>query len=163
MSQLIVILFLVIAVVRAVTKSRGQGAKPPQKPVSIGQEPETVDDAPEPRRAKARKRESTDAPHGRRLDRNRLFKRRDTRSVRAAKARRRSRSRAETRRSIRMRTRRKPPLRWTTCAARSLRAKFCQSPCRCGTNKTPAAPRSVSSGRGDRHSWEVLSWTISAS
>ena len=52
MSQLIVILFLVIAVVRAVTKSRGQGAKPPQKPVSIGQEPETVDDAPEPRRAK---------------------------------------------------------------------------------------------------------------
>lgn len=55
MSQLIVILFLVIAVVRAVTKSRGQGAKPPQKPVSIGQETETVDDAPEPRRAKARK------------------------------------------------------------------------------------------------------------
>lgn len=55
MSQLIVILFLVIAVVRAVTKSRGQGAKPPQKPVSIGQESETVDDAPEPRRAKARK------------------------------------------------------------------------------------------------------------
>lgn len=53
MSQLIVILFLVIAVVRAVTKSRGQGAKPPQKPVSIGQETETVDDAP--RRAKARK------------------------------------------------------------------------------------------------------------
>ena len=37
MSQLIVILFLVIAVVRAVTKSKGRGAKPPQKPVSIGQ------------------------------------------------------------------------------------------------------------------------------
>ena len=42
----------------------------------------------------ARKRESTDAPHGRRLDRNRLFKRRDTRSVRAAKARRWSHSHA---------------------------------------------------------------------
>ena len=58
MSQLIVILFLVIAVARAVTKSKGRGAKPPQKPVSpvsIGQEPEAVDDAPEPRRVKARK------------------------------------------------------------------------------------------------------------
>ncbi len=58
MSQLIVILFLVIAVVRAVTKSKGRGAKPPQtpvSPVSIGQEPETVDEAPESRRAKARK------------------------------------------------------------------------------------------------------------
>lgn len=56
MSQLIVILFLVIAVVRAVTKSKGRGAKPqkPVPPVSVGQEPETAD-APEPCRAKARK------------------------------------------------------------------------------------------------------------
>ena len=67
MSQLIVILLLIVAVVRAVNAvkgSRGKGAKPLQRPASTRQAEAGAEEATEetPRRARARKRGRTAQP-----------------------------------------------------------------------------------------------------